>query len=295
MMTGRQHHRTLFPLSRLLLLSGFVVGLPTAAPAAADPPEVMTIVDQMKAVFEPGRPSLRKMVITVSSDEGHEKARWIAGVARKEFPDGKRNLIVLLEPESVRANALLIFERGGQEDVMWVYAPSVQRVRGIMPVDAYEHFLRTDFTYADLGFVSRRGNYRFLGEEEHAGVRAYKIEEVPADRWYYSRILTWVSAETLLPLQRDYYDRAGRLWKTALFDQVAVIDGVPTPLRVRMLEVQQDTSTELRMSEVRYDVELPDELFEPRRLREAIHSPLWQPYRAQVAQGKAAPEGEKKE
>jgi len=44
-----------------------------------------------------------------------------------------------------------------------------------------------------------------------------------------------------------------------------------------------------------YDVELPDELFEPQRLRQAIHSPLWQPYRAQVAHRQAAPEGEKKE
>jgi hypothetical protein len=75
----------------MLLLSGLVAGLPTAAPAAADP--------DGRGPDEGGLrtgtcPSLRKMVITVSSDEGHEKARWIAGVTRTEFPNGKRSLIV---------------------------------------------------------------------------------------------------------------------------------------------------------------------------------------------------------
>jgi len=113
-------------------------------------------------------------------------------------------------------------------------------------------------------------------------VRAYKIEEVPKEPWYYSRIITWVTTDTLLPLQRDYYDRAGHLWKTEHFDQVTVLDGIPTPLRVRMHEVQQDTTTILQMSEVTYNVDLPDALFDPQRQRTTVVSPLRQPYRAQA-------------
>jgi outer membrane lipoprotein-sorting protein len=118
-------------------------------------------------------------------------------------------------------------------------------------------------------------------------VRAYKIEEVPQDQGYYSRILTWVTADSLLPLQREYYDRAGQLWKTEVFEQVTVIDGVPTPLRIRMHDRQQGTTTELQMSKVRFDVDLPNTLFQPQQLREVITSPLWQPSRTQVAQSTA--------
>ncbi len=265
-----------------------LVGVVANTAAAATPPDVMAVANQMKTVFAPVRPSLRKIVITVRNDKGDEQARWVASVAHKQLSDGKRNLIVLLEPESMQSNALLIWERGDQEDTMWLYAPSIQRVRGIIPVDAYERFLHTDFTYSDLGFVSRRGTYRFLGEEQHAGVRAYKIEEVPQEQWYYSRILTWVAADSLLPLQRDYYDRAGQLWKTEVFEQVTIIDDVPTPLRIRMHDLQQGTTTEVQMSEVRFDVDLPDALFHPERLREVVTSPLWQLYRTQVAQSTAA-------
>lgn len=288
MITKQQHtlcRRTRRILSLLCGAMLSVGGLPTSVSAQATPPEVMTIVEQLKVVFEPTRPSIRKVEISVSTHKGTPGVQWVAGEVRKQLADGKRTLLVMLEPESVRGNALLIQERGDEDDTMWVYSPSVQRVRGIVPVDAYERFLATDFTYADLGFVSRRSTYRLLGEEERAGVRAYKVEEVPQEQWYYSRILTWVAVDSLLPLQRDYYDRAGDLWKTEIFDQVTVIDGVPTPLRIRMVNVQQNTTTEFKMSEVRYDADVPDELFDPQRLPQAVTSPLWRPYGAQPAAG----------
>ena len=46
---------------------------------------------------------------------------------------------------------------------MWMYLPALDRVRQIVPVETYQRFFDTDFTYADLGFVSRRGQYRLLG------------------------------------------------------------------------------------------------------------------------------------
>src|SRR5262245_45723325 len=74
--------------------------------ALAAPPDVMTIVKQMKEVFEPVRPSTRKVVISMSA--AGEKIQWVAGEARKEFPDGKRMLIVMLDPPGVRGMAYLI-------------------------------------------------------------------------------------------------------------------------------------------------------------------------------------------
>jgi hypothetical protein len=286
---GTLHRRLFLPYWIRL---GFAIPLLlwTVHASSATPPDVMTLVDDMKAAFEPARPSIRKVVISVSSDEGYEDARWVAAIARKKIENEKRRLIVMLEPASVEGIALLIRERPEQEDAMWTYSPAVQRVRKVVAVDAYERFLRTDFTYSDLGFVDRSGQYRLLGQEKQAGVSAYKIEEVPKDSWYYSRIVTWIAMESHLPLRRDYYDRAGQLWKTERFDQVVVVDGVPTPLRIRMHDVQENRETELQMSEVRYDVELSNTLFDPERLPEVATLPLWRPYRTQVSQeGESSP------
>jgi len=252
------------------------------AQALAAPPDVTTIVKQMKEVFEPVRPSTRKVMISMSA-EG-EKVQWVAGEARKEFPDGKRIVMVMLELAELKGMGYVIAEPKNQPSRVWTYSPAIRRVRELVPVDAYEHFLGTDFTYADLGFVRVHEQYRLLGEEQHAGVQAYKIEEqVPQARAYYSRLTTWVAADSLLPLQRDYYDAAGQLWKTELFEQVSVIDGVPTPLHITMKDLQGKSSTELTISEVRYDVEIPDTIFDPDRLSQVAAHPLWQGYSSQAA------------
>ncbi|HJY84246.1 MAG TPA: outer membrane lipoprotein-sorting protein [Candidatus Binatia bacterium] len=256
----------------------------TPAVVAAAPPDVMTIVRQMKEVFEPARPSTRKVVISMSA-EG-EKIQWVAGQARKEFPDGKRMVMVMLDPPGVRGMAYLIAEPKNKPTRIWAYSPAIRRVRSLVPVDAYEHFLGTDFTYADLGFVRLHEKYRLLGEEDHAGVHAYKVEEqVPQERAYYSRLITWVAVDSMLPLQRDYYDGAGELWKTEIFEQVSVIDGVPTPLRIRMNDVQEHSGTELNVSEVRYGVDIPpDAVFDPKRLPQVATHSLWRGYSSHATQ-----------
>ena len=90
---------------------------------------------------------------------------------------------------------------------------------------------------------------------------------------------------TLLPAQRDYYDVAGVLWKTETFE-IETIDGVPTPIRIVMKDLQGKTSTEQRISNVSYDVNIPDALFDPMKLPIAADSPVWPSSGAQAAAGK---------
>jgi hypothetical protein len=271
----------------VLIMTVFIITLMLGlfpARALAAPPDVLSIVKQMKGVFEPARPSTRKIVISVKA--GNEKVQWVAAEGRKELPDGKRMVVALLAPKSLRGAAYLIEEPRNKPALLWVYLPALLRLRELLPVDAYEHFLGTDFTYADLGFVRLHENYKLLGEEEHDGVRAYKVEEqVPKERAYYSRLITWVATDSMLPLERDYYDVAGRLWKRELFDEVSVIDGIPTPLRIRMQDLQAKTSTELDVSEVRYDVDIPDSVFDPEHLPELAEHPLWNAYGSRAIKG----------
>ena len=242
--------------------------------------EALSIVKRMKEVIEPRAPSLHRIVMTVKSPsayrKGSETAEKVAGMAVKDFPDGKRMLIVMLAPEDVRGMAFLTQEREDRPDVMWTYVPAIRRVREVKAIGQYENFLGTDFTYADLGFVELHDYYHLLGEEERNGVRTYEIEEqVPQEWMYYSKVITWVAADTMLPTERDYYDPAGDLLKTEAFQAVSVVEGVPTALRILMKEVQQDTSTELSIRAVDYDKALPDRLFDPARLPLVLNEDIW--------------------
>src|SRR5262245_15734107 len=121
------------------LVAGLIASLFMGAPSRAlaqDP--VTEVVKKMKEVFEPIRPSTRTVDITVTA--GGETLHWVAREAMKQFPDGKRMVLVLLEPPEVKGSAYLIWEPTDKPSAIWTYTPVLRRVRELAGVDAYEHF-----------------------------------------------------------------------------------------------------------------------------------------------------------
>ena len=185
----------------------------------------------------------------------------------------------------MNGNSYVIWEPKDNPSVIWTSMPLLRRVRELVGVDVYEHFLGTDFTSADLGFVCLHLQYRLLGEEDHRGKKTYKIEEtVPKERAYYSRVILWVSKDSMLPMQRDYYDVAGLLWKTETFEE-AVIDGVPTPIHIQMQDLHGKSRTDIRVTNVRYHADVPNALFDPAELSRAASSPAWRIAITQATKG----------
>jgi len=221
------------------------------------------------------RPGLHADVGVLGSDMRGIVAPRTAGQARKKLRDGQRILTVMLAPQSERGIALLVQEREKKSDVQWFYLPAVRRVRELVPADAYQAFLDSDFSYADLGFVTQDARYKVVGSETRDGVATTKVEGIPREQWYYSRFVIWIANDTSLPVREEFYDPSGSLWKVETWGQVTRIDGTPVPLNVRMEDTRQGGSTELRVSDVLWDRDLPDDLFDPGKLPEAASSSVW--------------------
>jgi hypothetical protein len=242
-------------------------------PALAAPPEVGTIVERMKAALEPVKPSIRRLTFRASADG--PAAPITVGEARKRDGRRSRYLVVVLAPEPLRGAAALMHEGGEADDLQWVYSPFIRRVRTIVSPEAYTSFLNSDFTYADLGFVSMRATYELLGEEEIDGEKTWKVQGVPRERWYYGRTVTWVSERTGLPHKREFYTPANVLWKVERWDRVSNVQGVPTAMRRTMEDVLHKTRTDVDVNSVSYEVALPDELFDAPELPNAAGHQVW--------------------
>jgi hypothetical protein len=236
--------------------------------------DATTIINKMKEALEPEISCTRKVVFTLKDDHGQVTNTWVAREGRKKLPDGKRSLLIMLEPNGVKGVAFLVWERKDRTSVKWLYLPAMKRIVKMAPVMAYDSFQGTDFTYSDLGFINVRGTHKLLGVVDHLGSKAYKVETIPEAKWYYSRIITWISTKNFLPLERDDYDVTGTLWMTQLFEDVEVINNIPTPLQVRMLDVQSKTSREYRVSDICYGAPIPDEVFELKGLPNALNVPF---------------------
>ncbi|MEQ8663272.1 MAG: outer membrane lipoprotein-sorting protein, partial [Gammaproteobacteria bacterium] len=232
------------PIRRLARGASVLCLLLAAAPAAhAAEPDPAQLLAAMQKAMVPDEPRLARVRVTVYKEQAELADRtWEALVARRRFADGPRTAVTLMAPPVTRGSAVLTAPRGDDGDIgLWLFSPSDRRARALAPLDADRNFLVTDFNYDDLALTTRDFvEPQLHGEEMLDGRPTWKVEVKPADRWYYSRIVTWIGQDTLLPVRREYYDRAYRLWKVAEMRD-AVIDGIPTLLEITLHDVQTDS------------------------------------------------------
>jgi len=256
----------------VLVLVAFV--FTATAGASAPEPDAASIVKRMKQALEPARPSVRVMTLKVSSSEGFA-AQWTLGQARAHVNDTDWMLTAVLKPADARGITFLAKKNPGAAAVEYSYLPALRRVREITPVASYEPFFGTDFTYEDLSFVRLGGREKLEGTETLNGAKAYKLEEVLANNPYFSKVVTWVATETGLPVERDYYDLDGRLFKSERFEKITTVEKIPTIMKIVMNDVQSGGSSEINVSSVKYDKQAPVGLFDPKRLADAPNDAFW--------------------
>lgn len=254
----------------LILLASFLLTVKISAAA----PEVSLIIQKSASALNAAVMGTRKMEIIVKNGD-KVASKWTARKVTKNFDDGKRALMVLLEPEELKGNAYLFWQPKDKPILEWIYSPAVRRVRSLTAIIAYNPFMGTDFTWADFDIRDPGGEHKFLGETVQAGKEFYKIETIPKENWYYSRIVSCISKDNFLPVQREYYDNTGKIWKVKTFEKVVVLKTIPMPLLIRMQNKVYNQSTELIISDVCFDAPyIKKEMFDPKKLSEAAFSPV---------------------
>jgi len=259
-------------MRRIVLLASSLLVLTAVAAGAADSPA--TLMQRMKTWLDPAQASTRHLEMTIRS--GAEVTHWTAAQARATVDGASYALTVLLAPPDLRGTALLVREQEGQPPREWLYLPYLRRVREVLPVDEFESFLNTEFTYADMGFVGiANRDLKSAGKDAVNGVATVKVQEVPKDRRTFTKIITWLVPATGQPVKREFFDVANRLWKRQTFENAADIHGVPTVQRVRMEDVQTGYGSEYRVTDIAYGISIPSDLFDPAQLSKAGDHPLW--------------------
>ncbi len=238
----------------------------TFAASSEAEPQAPAVIAEMEKALEPQKPSTRVITLTAKHAGDSESVKLIQ--ARKTLANGSRgSLTFVIDPQDARGLAYLALRDPSGATKEYTYAPIIRRVRELTPAESYTSFLHSDFSYGDVGFLPVEVENEFLGtEKEGNGREFYKIQSTPdaaAKQWYYSRYVTWIDAETKLPVKRDYYSPAGELFKIELFQDVVQIDGIPTPTKIVMENLPSKSSSELFVSSISYNNGIPDEFFSP--------------------------------
>jgi outer membrane lipoprotein-sorting protein len=200
-------------------LFGTIVLLWSALPStAATGREIM---DQQKARHESTTESEKVKMVLVDSS-GKTETREMVRFAKKG-PDGLYKYLVQFQsPADVRGVGLLTWQQKGREDDQWLYMPALgEKLKRIAGGGKKSYFMGTDFAYEDLRNEKLDDHvYNLLGGEKVSDKDCHKIEALPGNDEEkrtsgYSKRILWITKDTLVTLQVEYYDQNGKLMKTA--------------------------------------------------------------------------------
>ena len=225
------------------------------------------IISKVNEIMNPAT-SRARMKMTIHTTTGRKRTFVYESYSVNH---GEKTLVRYVEPRRVAGQAILMLNHA---DDIWIYFPRTNRVRKLATHAKRQKVEGSDFSYEDMGageaFITDFDAV-LIGEEKVRGARCYKLElRRRADsNSSYSRMIMWVRRDDFVPVRVDYYDDRNpklRVKRLELSD-IRTIDGIPTPMRMVMTDLLDNTQTELEFLDVRYNVKLPQEMFTERGLR----------------------------
>ena len=157
-------------------------------------------------------------------------------------------------------------------DELWIYLPSIDRVQKISGHMLRQGMMGSDVSYEDMMAARElRKSYdaSIIGEETLDGRAAWKLELQARDvTLSYPRRIAWIDQETFVPLRQELFALSGMLLKTWTMGAVENFEGgrqFPTRMVIED-HVKKGTATRIEFDELRFGVDLEQEVFSLRWL-----------------------------
>ena len=239
-----------------MLVSLLLVGLISTARTADD--QVGKVLECMRKNV-PNELRAQDVEFTTADKAGTAstlKGRLFA--AREQTPDGSRHVRAMLmvsSPPNLAGAAYLVREKDGDaKDGMYVYLPSVRRVRRVTGSIADGGLMGTSFSYADFKqiqntFTGAQTAYESAGEVDKRAVHVLTFKPTEAGAGGYSLVRSWVDQKTCVPLKAEFYEnktvrkrlttpatslkQVGDFWYPAIIEMQDLSDGLRTTLKVK--------------------------------------------------------------
>lgn len=229
-------------------------------------------VESLQACMQANVPkNLRVQRVELAATDVNGAVRTLRGriFALREVKgegQGKQSLVRAMlrieAPEYLAGASYLVRQAEGLSvDGMYVYLPSVRRVRRISGDFADGALLGTNFSYYDfkqMQYAVSDATPAMSGHEDIAGRKTTMLDYTPAANSgsKYTRVRSWVDQQTCVPLQIEFQQAEGprkRLsvssaealrqadghWYASEMELVDLIDGSKTVLRVLGLDTEQ--------------------------------------------------------
>ena len=258
-----------------LRMAGFVAALTLPAAAWA-----LTAIEIMDKNFVVGKyaDSTSDTTMTLTNKSGQQRVRKTFGTSKLDTNgiDNKR-MTRFLEPTDVKGTVSLLVEHSDKDDDIWIYLPSVKKVRRLISSNKKDSFVGTDFSYGDvIGHKVKEWNHTIVKEEDVDGKPCYVIESTPKDATVktntgYSKRIGWIQKDNFVTVKAVAYDEAGELLKEAKYLHWKEVDTVKHKWQAGILEaknLQTGHSTVITIDQFKVNNGVKDDFFTTRYMEQ---------------------------
>ena len=246
------------------------VQLAAASVASADEKRGIEIGSKVDRTFTGYKGEVSDVELTLVNAAGESATRKMSG---KLFEAGniEKGLITLTWPADQKGVILLTWDYRDKDDDQWLYLPSVKRTKRISSSGRTGSFLGSEFTYEDMlrpwGVEKYRWNY--IKDQKVGSNNTWVVERFPKDKHSgYSKQVAWIDMKYVAPLRVDYFDRKGKLLKSARFkDYKRYNDKWWRPDRIEMSNVQTGKKSTFVWKSRTLGKSFADEQFSPDALQ----------------------------
>ena len=254
--------------NRIALIAALL--LAAAVPAGALP--VQDIVDKANraAYYQGGDGKARVNMRIVDSQERVRTRQFV--ILRKDVEDatdGAQKFYVFFHsPADVNKTVFMVWKHLDKDDDRWMYLPALDLVKRIAASDERTSFMGSHFFYEDVSGRTPTEDTHVLLEETDDYFVLKSTPKAPR-AVEFSHYKNWIHKGTFIPVKTEYYDSAGKVYRTYEALKVETIEGFATVTESRISDTRIGGATTLTYSKVAYDLGIPEAIFSERYLRNA--------------------------
>lgn len=157
-----------------------------------------------------------------------------------------------------------------KENNLWIYLPSTEKVMKISGHMLRQNMMGSDFSYEDSvknESFEEMFDAQLEGEEDINGRPCYVLKLSSKDQavsYPYQRL--WVDKEWLIPVKEELMALSGKVVKEVELGDVKQFGGKNIPTRIVMRDLlRKNTSTEIILKDVQFELTLSEDLIFSRR------------------------------
>ncbi|MBI9092853.1 MAG: outer membrane lipoprotein-sorting protein [Desulfobacterium sp.] len=220
------------------------------------------------------------MLMILTDQKGAKRKKYFKTFS-KEYGEDSKQLMIIDRPANIRNSGFLTYDydHPDTDDDQWLYLPSLGRSKRIATGDKDGSFMGSDLNYSDM--TSRETadyDYKILKEMMLKNEKVWLIESLPRsekviDRTGYKKTIFAVRQDLYMVSRIKAWPEKGNYVKITDFSNLEKINGILVYTDVRVIKKSGKSirhKTQLLLSDIRFNQNLPDDLFTLRRLEKGL-------------------------